>query len=113
MKIIISERNKEPEREVAIQRNRHLQAKGLTAFIDRDLPVGASWARDIENHLRAASHFVVLLSERSNRSAMVGEEIRRAYDQAKKGSTNILPVRFTDLSQLQYHLAAMLNGIPH
>lgn len=62
---------------------RGLEAAGLTAFWDTDIPPGQTWADYIEAKLSACKTVIVLWSEHSTKSQWVREEARMGRDKAK------------------------------
>ena len=62
---------------------RGLQALGLEAFWDTDIPPGQTWADYIEGKLTACKAVVVLWSEHSTKSQWVREEARMGRDKSK------------------------------
>ncbi|MEQ1818847.1 MAG: DUF805 domain-containing protein [Terricaulis sp.] len=65
---------------------RGLEAAGLTAFWDNEIPPGQTWADYIETKLNQCSVAVVLWSEHSTKSQWVREE-------ARMGRTKLIPAR--------------------
>ena len=82
-------------------------------FIDRHMPVGATWAERIKEEIRQADFLIAFLSARSVNSEMVVEEIRWADGLAKSGDgrPKILPVRVAFRDPFEYPLSAYLNSI--
>ncbi len=65
---------------------RGLEAAGLTAFWDNEIPPGQTWADYIEGKLNQCSAAVVLWSEHSTKSQWVREE-------ARMGRTKLIPAK--------------------
>ncbi|MEQ1489560.1 MAG: DUF805 domain-containing protein [Terricaulis sp.] len=65
---------------------RGLEAAGLSAFWDNEIPPGQTWADYIESKLTQCSAAVVLWSEHSTKSQWVREE-------ARMGRTKLIPAR--------------------
>ena len=65
---------------------RGLEAAGLTAFWDNEIPPGQTWADYIETKLNQCSAAVVLWSEHSTKSQWVREE-------ARMGRTKLIPAK--------------------
>lgn len=105
-------RNAQPDAQVAELVFNALREKH-DVFIDRVLPVGTRWAQSIEDELRRADFFIVLLSSESVHSEMVVAEIETAYLLAKQGGARpiILPVRLAYRDPFTYPLSAYLNPI--
>jgi uncharacterized membrane protein YhaH (DUF805 family) len=71
------------DRARAEQVARGLEALGLQAFWDTDIPPGQTWADYIEGKLTACKAVVVLWSEHSTKSQWVREEARMGRDKSK------------------------------
>jgi uncharacterized membrane protein YhaH (DUF805 family) len=71
------------DRPRAEQVARGLQAMGLEAFWDTDIPPGQTWADYIENKLTQCKAVIVLWSEHSTKSQWVREEARMGRDKSK------------------------------
>lgn len=71
------------DRPRAEQVARGLQAIGLEAFWDTEIPPGQSWADYIEGKLSQCRAVVVLWSEHSTKSQWVREEARMGRDKSK------------------------------
>jgi uncharacterized membrane protein YhaH (DUF805 family) len=71
------------DRARAEQVARGLEALGLEAFWDTDIPPGQTWADYIEGKLAACKAVVVLWSEHSTKSQWVREEARMGRDKSK------------------------------
>src|SRR5262249_30249542 len=56
-----------------------LEGAGYAVFIDRDLPVGVEWARELRRQVSEAHAVVPLLSTESIRSEMVEDEVQTAH----------------------------------
>lgn len=111
--VFISYRHAHPDEEYAQALQVYLQDRGVSVFLDRDIPLGANWESEIGSHLEAARFFAVLLSENAITSDAIREEVVRAHAQMKAGYTKILPLRLPNLPELPYHLAFMLNPIQY
>jgi uncharacterized membrane protein YhaH (DUF805 family) len=84
------------DRARAEQVARGLEAVGLQAFWDTDIPPGQTWADYIEGKLTACKAVVVLWSEHSTKSQWVREEARMGRDKSK-----LIPV-LIDGSQMPF-----------
>ena len=71
------------DRPRAEQVARGLQAIGLEAFWDTDIPPGQTWADYIEAKLAQCKAVIVLWSEHSTKSQWVREEARMGRDKGK------------------------------
>jgi hypothetical protein len=76
----------------------HLGARGYAIFVDRHLPVGVEWAREIEHQVRTADAVVPILSPSSVESEILAHEVQIAHDAAlgQSGIPRLLPVRIGD-----------------
>jgi hypothetical protein len=68
------------DREKAKMLALHLANEGMDVFWDRDIPVGSSWDRIIENELELAKTVIVLWSRKSVDSDWVRAEASRGAD---------------------------------
>jgi uncharacterized membrane protein YhaH (DUF805 family) len=84
------------DRARAEQVARGLEALGLQAFWDTEIPPGQTWADYIEGKLTACKAVVVLWSEHSTKSQWVREEARMGRDKSK-----LIPV-LIDGSQMPF-----------
>ncbi len=102
----------EPDKTIAHEVARALKEKGYYVFIDKDLPVGLDWWRQIDEELKDADFFISFLSENAVKSEMVKGEIRKAFTLNKeKGRPIILPVRLQYRAAFQYPINVYLNHI--
>jgi TIR domain len=97
---------------IAEQLTRSFKQQGLSVWLDYEsLKPGSSWQDELENALRRADIFVVVLSEDSVKSNWVNAEIGFALGQKKK----IVPILVDNvrlplnLTKLQYIDARKLN----
>ncbi len=112
-RIFISyKRDVQTDEQVALQLVQALSQQHQV-FIDENIPIGTSWAEQIEAEIRQADFMIVLLSEHSAHSEMVEMEIRMAHNfaQVQSGHPAILPVRLAYRQPFQYPLSAYLNHI--
>lgn len=112
-RVFISYRHTKPDEELAIFLEQQLVAAGHSAFIDRQILLGTAWAEEIDRQIRAAEHFVVLLSKDSIRSDMVRQEVKLAYELMRQHQLTILPIRVAFLGELPLDLACLLNPIQY
>jgi hypothetical protein len=84
-------------------------------FIDRTMPVGTNWAREIDARVRSADYLVLLLSEQAAQSEMVKAEVDIARDRQSEtsGRPVILPVRVRFNGALPYPLRAWLDPLQY
>ncbi|HZF12436.1 MAG TPA: toll/interleukin-1 receptor domain-containing protein [Thermoanaerobaculia bacterium] len=111
--VFVSYRHVEPDEGLAERLCVYLEERGLQVFLDKRIPTGLLWAREIDSQLRASSFFVVFLSEESVRSDMVRQETETAHQLRLQGRMVILPVRVDFEKALPYDLASYLNPIQY
>jgi hypothetical protein len=113
--VFVSYRRTEPDQSVAKFLVETLEASGHGVFWDNRITVGQKWARVIDERIRDANFFVVLISAESMRSDMVREEIKLAYEMSRRPEAPliILPIRAAYLGDLPYDLRAYLNPIQY
>lgn len=111
--VFISYRHVRPDADVAAVLDASLRGRGWSTFLDSRIGVGTAWAHEIDQQLRAARFFVVLLSPQSIVSAMVRQEVELAHRLRTAGGLRILPVKVGFDGELPYDLAAYLNPIQH
>ncbi len=81
-------------------------------FIDQIIEIGTDWAGRIQSELERADFLIVLLSEHSVNSEMVGGEVAIAHRRAQReGRPRILPVRLRYKEPLRYPLNSYLDPI--
>lgn len=76
-------RNVMPDEPLAQRLYQALRAAGHRVFLDQTMPVGVTWAQEIERQIAACDFFMVLLSAASIQSEMVLAEIRYATQHAQ------------------------------
>ena len=75
-----------------------LEEKGISCWIaPRDIPAGGSYGTEIINGISQCSVFLLLLTNESNLSAPVRNEVERAFNYQKV----IIPVRLADIKPAQ------------
>lgn len=80
-------------------------------FFDERIPIGSTWADEIERQLQACDFFLLLLSEHALRSEMVLQEVERVRERRKAGASPlILVVRVNLEGDLPYRWAAYLGA---
>ena len=110
-KVFASYRHVDPDQQLARGLVEALEDAKHSVFWDTDIQVGQRWAQEIEKNLRDSHFFVVLVSQESMRSDMVGKEVRLAHELSKRPADplTILPIRVAYLGALPYDLAACLD----
>lgn len=95
--------------------DRELKKQGYQVWLDRHLNLGVEWAKEIEQKIRTAHAAIVLLSEHSARSEMIGFEIENAHEaaQQQQGRPRLLPVRVNFRGPLPEPLAGILDPIQY
>lgn len=87
---------------------------GHTIFLDASIPPSADWVAEIENQLRRADLFIVILTEGASKSEMVQSEVRTAFRYAKdRGRPTILPIRARFSEPLGYELESYLGRLQY
>ncbi|MGA1864313.1 MAG: AAA-like domain-containing protein [bacterium] len=112
-RIFISYRHREPDEKLARFIAKSLGDRGHHIFIDIRMPVGTNWVNRIEDEIKAANFFIVLLSGESIRSEMVRQEVKLAHRFYKEKGLQILPVRVAFRGELPYDLGAYLDTIQY
>lgn len=93
MTVFISYRHVDPDQGLADELYRSVIARGHEVFIDTRLSIGTEWAREIQEAIRRARFFVVLLSAEAILSDMLRQEVVLAHERRRDGALRILPVR--------------------
>ena len=112
-RIFISYRHREPDEKLARFIAKSLEDRGHHVFMDIRMPVGTNWVNKIEDEIKAADFFIVLLSRESIRSEMVRQEVKLAHGFYKEKGLQILPVRVAFRGELPYDLGAYLDTIQY
>ena len=107
--VFISYRHVNPDQQLARELSTYLAARGVTHFLDKEIPIGEEWVSVIERELSASKSLVVLLSCDSILSDMVRQEIKLAHEWKKQ----IFPVRVDYDGALPYDLGAYLDPIQY
>lgn len=112
---ILYKRHGEPDEQVLTWLETQLKAQGHAVFIDRHLPVGIEWAKEIVRQLRASDVVIPLISAASVTSEMMAYEVRASHEaaQAQAGKPRLLPVRVDYLGALPAEMAAVLDPLQY
>ena len=106
--VFISYRNVPPDQALAKTLYDQILKGGHTAFLDKkEIPAGAEWEKVIAKHLNEATHFVVLLSEKTETSDYVKEEVARVCSRSPR--PKILSVYLARELRLGLQLSAKLK----
>jgi hypothetical protein len=100
---------------------RGLKIAGATVFVDKQIPVGTEWKTHIREKVETSDACIPLLSEHSQYSEMLEEEIKIAHNAAAKsgnpsgnnGKPRLLPVRVGYEGTLIEPLAAILDPLQY
>lgn len=119
--VLLYKRDAEPDGALMRLLESGLTRRGFFVFIDRRLPVGVEWAREIERQIREADAVIPLVSAASAPSEMMTHEVLLARDAASAaartgesdGRPRLLPVRVGDPGPLPPDLAAVLAPLQH
>jgi hypothetical protein len=114
-RVFVSYRHVDPDQALAGAIVHHLKGHGHQIFVDTQMLIGTKWIDEIEQQIRLADYFIILLSKESIRSDMVRREVRLAYDRSRKVDRplTILPVRVAFEGELPYDLGAYLDPIQY
>jgi hypothetical protein len=90
-----------------------LVKSGNFVFIDRHLPVGIAWAREIERQIQAADAVIPLLSSSSIASDMLASEMQIAHEarQRQQGRPRLLPIRIDYTGPLPERIRHILGPL--
>ena len=86
-KIFISYRHEEPDQSLAHSIANYLTDRKHSVFVDTQMQVGTKWVEEIEQQIRKADYFVVLLSKVSVLSQMVRREVKLAHQMSQRKKT--------------------------
>ena len=94
---------------------REFTAQGNDVFVDRCLPIGVEWAKELEQRIRASDAIVLLLSAASVQSEMLAYEVQLAHNEAQKrnGKPRLLPVRVQYEDKLPPEIAGVLDRLQY
>ena len=114
-KCFISYRHTKPDEDLAQFLERFLGEHDHNVFLDTQIQVGMDWVKEIENQIKCAEFFIVLLSKESILSGMVRQEVKLAHKLSKKRGKRytILPIRVEFTGELPYDLGAYLDRIQY
>jgi hypothetical protein len=115
MNVFISYRRTDPDQLLTGSLVKAIERCGHSVFWDNRIGVGKRWADVIEQRIREAEFFVILISEESMRSDMVRGEVKLAHELSLRPERTpvILPVRVAYSGELPYDLGAYLNPIQY
>ncbi len=90
-----------------------LVRQGHEVFLDRCLPIGVEWAREIDRQVRTADAVIPLLSAASAESEMLAHEVQLAHEAAARqgGRPQLLPVRVAFEGPLPAPVAGILTSL--
>jgi serine/threonine protein kinase len=110
--VLLYRRNAQPDEQLAASLGEKLRAQGYRVFTDRNLSVGADWAREIEKKIGSADAVVALLSASSSQSEMLAYELQLAnsFCDRQNGKPRLLPVRVQFHDGFPDPLEAALDG---
>ncbi len=111
--IFISYRHVAPDEDLARSLTEFLRTKGFRVFIDRDIPLGSEWGKEIDRGLRSSAFFIVLLSKQSILSDPVCQEVRIAHRLWRTKKLQILPIRIDFDGDLPYEFGFCLDRIQY
>lgn len=111
--VFISYARVKPDEDIATELYIRLTREGFTVFFDKMMQVGTNWSVEIDQNLRDANYFVVLLSETSVASDMVAKEVGVAYRNAAAGRLTILPIRIDYAGVLPFDFGGYLDRLQY
>jgi len=112
--MILYKRDAQPDEQLVKLIEEQLRAQGCEVFIDRYLPFGIEWAKEIERRLRSVDIVIPLLSAASVMSEMLAYEVQIANESAQQqGKPRLFPVRVNYIEQLPEPLGAILDPIQY
>lgn len=113
---ILYKRDAQPDEQVMQWLEAQLEAHGYRVFIDRHIPIGLEWAKEIERQVRASDAVIPLLSATAaEKSEMLASEVNAAHDESQKrqGKPRLLPVRLAFHGRLPEELARCLDPLQY
>jgi serine/threonine protein kinase len=112
--MILYKRGAQPDEQLVKLIEERLRAQGCEVFIDRYLPFGVEWAKEIEQRLRSADIVIPLLSATSVVSEMLAYEVQIAHESAQQhGRPRLFPVRVNYTEKLPDPLGTILDPIQY
>jgi serine/threonine protein kinase len=112
--MILYKRDAQPDEQLVKLIEERLLPQGCEVFIDRYLPFGVEWAKEIERHLRSADIVIPLLSASSVTSEMLAYEVQIAHESAQQqGKPRLFPVRVNYTEKLPDPLGVILDPIQY
>jgi hypothetical protein len=108
---LLYKRHDKPSEHLIIALERGLKIAGATVFVDKQIPVGTEWKTLIRENVETSDACIPLLSEHSQYSEMLEEEIKIAHNAPTK--PRLLPVRVGYEGGLIEPLAAILDPIQY
>ncbi|MCI0488028.1 MAG: AAA-like domain-containing protein [Blastocatellia bacterium] len=111
--VMVYKRGAEPDERLLKLIEGHLLENGYRVFIDKHLPIGIEWAKELERQIRSSDAVIVLLSAVSAASEMLSHEVQIASEAAHKrsGRPRLLPVRVDFDAPLPDSIAGILNPL--
>ena len=107
-------RHADPDEPLAMRLRTALEQAGHQVFIDQSLPIGVTWAQEINRQIAASDFMVVLLSAASVQSEMVAAEVAYAHKHHQAtGKAKLLPVRIRYEETLPYQLSHYLDPLQY
>jgi AAA-like domain/TIR domain len=112
---VLYKRSAQPDEQVLQLLETQLSACGCQLFIDRHLPIGVEWAKEIERQIRTSDAVIPLLSSASMQSEMLQYEVQIAHEAAQQneGKPRLLPVRVNYVGPLPESLATLLDPLEY
>jgi class 3 adenylate cyclase len=113
--VLIYKRGAHPDEKVLRVLHESIQTAGYSVFIDRNIPIGVAWAKEIERQVTTAGAVIALISGASVVSEMLAYEVELASQAAQLqcGRPHLLPVRVDYTAELPDALAGILDPLQY
>ncbi|MGH9837900.1 MAG: AAA-like domain-containing protein [Blastocatellia bacterium] len=112
--MILYKRDAQPDEQLVKLIEEQLREQGCEVFIDRYLPFGIEWAKELERRLRSADVVIPLLSASSVMSEMLAYEVQIAHESAQQqGKPRLFPIRVNYNEKLPNPLGVLLDPIQY
>jgi hypothetical protein len=112
--VLLYKRWSDLDEEVVQFLDSELRKRGMTVFIDRAVPAGTTWGKQLAGEISNADVVIPLISDASVNSEMLAREVGIAFEASRRngGAPRILPIRLGYRGRLPKALE-ILNPIQH
>ena len=112
--VLLYKRWSDLDEEVVQFLDSELRKRGMTVFIDRAVPAGTTWGKQLAGEISNADVVIPLISDASVNSEMLAREVGIAFEASRRngGAPRILPIRLGYRGRLPRALE-ILNPIQH